>query len=172
MKGNVGSFGTSDGNHIPIREAFEWYRTVEGKGMALWYKDSGPWWVQTNLKDNDGISLEEEKTDPGSLWNFYSRLIRLRRSNPAISKGDFRFIDNSNDQVITFLRWDENQKILVAMNLSGESQEAELPVRDLPEKSNPKKLLFGTISGDFLAFGKSTAELKLEPYGIRVWLLK
>jgi alpha-amylase len=172
MKGNVGSFGMSDGNHIPIREAFEWYRTVEGKGMALWYKNSGPWWDQTNLKDNDGISLEEEKPDPASLWNFYTKLIKLRRSNPAISKGDFRFIDNSNDEVITFLRWDESQKILVAMNLSGENQEANLSVTDLPGKSTPKKFLFGTVSHDLSDFGQDRLELKVDPYGIRVWLLK
>jgi len=171
MKGNVGSFDQSDGNHIPIREAFEWYSTVEGKGMALWYKNSGPWWDKTNLKDHDGISLEEEKTDPASLWNFYTKLIKLRRSNPAISKGDFRFIDNSNDQVITFLRWNESQKILVAMNLSDENQDANLSVSDLPVKSKPKKLLFGTSTQDLSDFRKESLKLKLDPYGIRVWLL-
>jgi alpha-amylase len=172
MKGKIGSFGISDGNHIPIREAFEWYKTVEGKGMALWYKDSGPWWDQTNLKDNDGISLEEEKTDPGSLWTFYHKLIRLRRSNPAISRGDFMFIDNSNDHVITFLRWNESQKILAALNLSGEKQEADLSVRDLPKNGKPKKFLFGTSTQDLSSFGRETIKVKLDPYGIRVWLLK
>jgi glycosidase len=172
MKGNVGSFDMSDGNHIPIREAFEWYSQVEGKGMALWYKDSGPWWDKTNLADNDGISLEEERPDPSSLWNFYLKLISLRRSNPAISKGDFRFADNSNYQVITFLRWDESQVILVAMNLSGENQSAVLSAEALPEKSKLKKFLFGTSAQDYSKHREDTLELRLEPYGIRVWSLK
>jgi glycosidase len=172
MTGSVGSFNMSDGNHIPIREAFEWYSTVAGKGMALWYKNSGPWWDQTSLKDNDGVSLEEEKADPGSLWNFYTRLIRLRRSNTAICKGDFRFIDNSNDQVITFLRWDENQKILVAMNLSGEDQEMDLTYKELPENNKLKKMLFGTVTRDFSDFKKEKLQIKLEPWGIRIWLMK
>ena len=172
MTGIQGSFGRGDGNDIPVREAFEWYSTVEGKGVATWYKDSGPWWDQTNLKNNDGISVEEEKADPGSLWNFYARLIRLRRSNAAICKGDFRFIDNSNDQVITFLRWDEYQKILVAMNLSGENQETELTYKQLPENSKQKKLLFGTVTRDFSDFEKEKLQIKLEPWGIRIWLMK
>ena len=50
--------GATDGNDIPIREAFDWYRTMEGKGVALWYRNSGPWWELTNLKPNDGISYE------------------------------------------------------------------------------------------------------------------
>jgi len=172
MTGSVGAFDMSDGNHIPVREAFEWYRTVNGNGVALWYKDSGPWWDQTNLKDNDGISLEEQKSDPGSLWNFYSKLIKLRRSNPAICKGDFKFIDNSNDQVITFLRWNENQNIMVAMNLSGENQEAGVTYEELPGNSLPKKFLFGTVTQDFSDFKNGKMQLKLEPFGIRIWLLK
>jgi alpha-amylase len=172
MTGSVGSFNMSDGNHIPIREAFEWYRTVDGEGMALWYKNSGPWWDQTNLRDNDGISLEEQKADPGSLWNFYRNLIRLRKSNTAISHGDFRFIDNSSDQIITFLRWDKNQNILVALNLSGENQETTIEQKELPDNSKPEKFLFGTVTPDLPEIESGTISLDMEPYGMRVWLLK
>ncbi len=38
MQGKSWSFGNTDGNDIPRREAFEWYSKPEGKGMALWYK--------------------------------------------------------------------------------------------------------------------------------------
>ena len=171
MTGNIGSFGTSDGNHIPIREAFEWYSTIDGPGMALWYKNSGPWWDQTNLKDNDGISLEEQKSDPGSLWNFYHALIKLRKSNTAIRHGDFRFIENDNDQVITFLRMDKNQNIMVAVNLSGDIQETTIEQKEFTGHNQPEKLLFGTVSHDFPNTENGILRLELEPYGIRVWLL-
>jgi len=39
--GGFGKYGNTDANDIPRREAFEWYQTVEGNGMALWYKNSG-----------------------------------------------------------------------------------------------------------------------------------
>jgi glycosidase len=60
-KNGFGKYGMTDPNDIPIREAFEWYKTEEGLGMALWYKNTGPWWDSTNLKPNDGVSLEEEE---------------------------------------------------------------------------------------------------------------
>jgi alpha-amylase len=56
MTGKNGNFGSNDGNDIPRREAFEWYASGEGKGMALWYKNTGTWWDKSNLKPNDGIS--------------------------------------------------------------------------------------------------------------------
>ena len=63
-KGEWQKWGMTDANEIPDREAFEWYKSDTGKGMALWYKNSGPWWDHRYAKPNDGISLEEEKPAP------------------------------------------------------------------------------------------------------------
>ena len=43
MTGTSGKFGGTDANEIPDREAFEWYKSDQGKGMAYWYKLRGPW---------------------------------------------------------------------------------------------------------------------------------
>jgi glycosidase len=58
---------------------FEWNADMNHEGMALWYKDSGPWWDSTYLRSNDGC-LEEEEKDPNSLLNFYRQLLMARRS--------------------------------------------------------------------------------------------
>ncbi|MCB0296054.1 MAG: alpha-amylase, partial [Calditrichaeota bacterium] len=84
MKGVKQEWGPTDANDILRREAFEWYQTVDGPGMALWYRDSGPWWDLTNLRDDDGISLEEQQATPGSLWQFYRQLLTLRREHAAL----------------------------------------------------------------------------------------
>jgi glycosidase len=172
MTGNKGAFNMSDGNDIPIREAFEWYSTMDGKGMALWYKDSGPWWDQTQLKDHDGISLEEQKTDPASLWNYYRDLIRLRKSNTAISDGNFSFIDNNNDQIITFIRWKDDQNILAALNLSDDAQEITISQEEFPVKIRSFSFLFGTTTSISPEIEKRQVTFELEPYGIRVWKIK
>ena len=39
-KGGFGIYGNTDGNDIPRREAFEWFKSGNGKGMALWYKNN------------------------------------------------------------------------------------------------------------------------------------
>lgn len=117
MTGEFKKYGNTATNDIPRREAFEWYRTIEGEGMALWYKETGPWWEQTNLKPNDGISVDEQRGDGNSLWNFYKILISIRKDNPAIQSGELKFISNDQDQVLSFLRWNNNQRILVILNL-------------------------------------------------------
>lgn len=126
MKGKVGAFGNTDGNNIPSREAFDWYKSGKGKGMALWYKNTGKWWDQSNLKPNDGISLEEEINAPGSLFNYYKQLIRLRQSNPALAFGKYEAAENKNPNVFSFYRVYNNKKVLVAVNLSNQSQNVAL----------------------------------------------
>jgi glycosidase len=124
MTGKGGGFGNNDGNDIPRREAFEWYKTTEGKGMAIWYRNTGPWWDQSNLKNNDGISLEEQSTKSGSLFNHYKKMIRLRQGDQALSAGRYAAAVNDNAHVFSFLRQYENRVVLVAVNLSGERQTA------------------------------------------------
>lgn len=126
MFGGFERYGNTDGNDIPKREAFEWYKSDTGKGMAIWYKNSGPWWDHTNLIPNDGISLEEEKNKPGSLWTFYHNLIRIRQSQPALWKGSYQPLPNDNDSVYSFIRTWGKQEDIVVINLSGESQEVSV----------------------------------------------
>ena len=125
MKG-VQYKGTNDGNDIPRREAYEWYKSGEGSGMAYWYKDSGPWWTGRNGKPNDGISLEEEVSDPKSLINFNRMLMALRAGQPALRGGTQVVVPNANPQVVTFLRTWNGENLLVAINLSAKPQIAEI----------------------------------------------
>ena len=119
MTGTSAAFGATDANEIPDREAFEWYKTDQGKGMAYWYKQKGPHKdTFNNDKPNDGVSLEEEKSDPNSLWNFYRQMIAIRKANPVISKGTYKTLQNDNDKVFSFMRYDGNKKLIVAVNLS------------------------------------------------------
>jgi alpha-amylase len=141
-----GEYGMTDANEIPVREAFEWYRADSGKGMALWYKESGPWWDTRNMKPNDGISLEEQKDDPNSLWNYYKTLIHLRRSNHAIGLGKYQTLQNNNDQVVTFLRYMDNHAVVVAVNLSDTAQQATITTTDAHVKIADKKV--NSILGD------------------------
>jgi glycosidase len=120
--GANGAYGNGDGNDIPRREAFEWYKTVEGKGMTLWYKDSGIWWTKTNLKSGDGISVEEQSKDPQSLYNLYKKLLSLRAKHEALSAGAFAHLQNDNDQVFSFVRKSGNAVMVIAASLSASSQ--------------------------------------------------
>ncbi|WP_159800625.1 alpha-amylase family glycosyl hydrolase [Flavobacterium sp. MK4S-17] len=157
--------GKTDGNDIPIREAFEWYADGEGKGMALWYKDTGMWWDNTNMKPNDGISLEEQRKDKKSLWNFYKELIHIRRSQKAVALGEYKQAKNSNDKVFSFTRSYNGEKVLVFVNLSGEEQ--ALSIQETINVNNPK-VLIGSEAGRVSKGGRT---LIMPPYDVQVWRL-
>lgn len=168
MFGKGKYFGNTAGNDIPKREAFEWYKSDSGKGMAIWYKNSGPWWDQTNLVPDDGISLQEEKDHPGSLWNFYRKMIHLHQANPALSFGKYTEIQNNNREVFSFLRYTEKNHAMVAVNLSDEPKKANLQIKRLPVKwsqSDEMKTLFG--KGNVVR-NAGNITLKLPAYGVKV----
>ena len=155
--------GPTDGNDIPVREAFDWYTAGTGTGMAFWYKNTGPWWNNTNTRPNDGISLEEERQDPRSLWNYYQQLIRLRQSHPALTAGVYQALYNDNDQVLSFLRSSPDEIILVAVNLSGKPQHVILQ----PDKSaRPLTGLPGNISSKS---DKNKLIIDLPAYSTGLW---
>lgn len=156
--------GATDGNDIPIREAFDWYRTMEGKGVALWYRNSGPWWDMTNLKPNDGISYEEQRSDENSLWNHYRKIIGLRNSNKALSVGAYKSVATQNDQVFTFLRSTTDQKIVVAVNLSAQPQRAILT---FPLDANYKSAK-SLINSEIRNLTEGAFAIQLPPNGIKV----
>ena len=128
--------------------------------MALWYKGTGPWWDNTSIKADDGISLEEEQLDKNSLLNFYKTIIKLRKTNSALSSGKYKTVDNNNDYVFSFLRDDGKTKVLVAVNLSAEKQKVSLST---------------TIANYSSLYGKrqiTQNNLELMPYEIGLWSVK
>jgi alpha-amylase len=163
-----GKYGMTDANDIPIREAFEWYAADSGKGMALWYKDTGPWWNETNLKPNDGISLEEERKDPNSLFNFYKQIIQLRQYSSALVGGAYQPLVNDNDRVFSFSRNGVNP-VFVVINLSDTKQHV---IVRLPRITRPVKGLVQLFGKDEGKVSNKDFILNLPAYGIDVWRLR
>jgi glycosidase len=167
MKGLQGK-GASDGNDISVREAFEWYRSANGKGMAFWYKNTGPWWDSTKVKSNDGISFEEERKDPNSLWNHYKKMIALKKSTAALYAGKYVAAQNNNDNVFSFIRSTEREKILVATNLSSSLQHSTITLSEQGGLKSANSLL----KKETRPIQKSELTVDVEPYGILVLRLE
>lgn len=165
MYGAPKQYGTSDGNDISQREAFEWNAADSGKGMAYWYKNSGPWWDGTNNIANDGISLEEEKNHSNSLYNFYKTIVQLRNHSKPLSIGTYRHLDNDNDHIFTFIRKYNDKRVAVAINLSDSTQQAEWEMN-----GSIDKFAYQSLYGDEkLKFEPNKLILILPPYGVSIW---
>lgn len=156
MLGKSVSYGANDGNDIPRREAFEWYAASEGKGMAFWYKNTGIWWDQSNVKASDGISLEEQRKDAGSIFNYYKKMIQLKQSNAALAHGQYVNAENNNDKVFSFYRKYKKSVVLVMVNLSDAAQKVTLK-----EEHKHYKPLLGTNV-------LHTKNIDLAPYEVMV----
>jgi len=166
-EGGFNKFGQTDANDIPRREAFEWYKADTGKGMAYWYKNTGPWWDSTNLIPNDGVSLEEERTDPNSLFNFYKGLIKIRQSNEALHNGNYQTLPNDNNKIFSFVRYTDNKAVLVTVNLSNDTQQALVDFANSKVKAGNKiEWLFGGGKGSVETTGVSVS---LPAYGVGAW---
>ncbi len=160
MKGKNGNWGNTDANDIPRREAFEWYTANQGKGMATWYHANSIRKFDENLKSNDGISVEEQLNNKLSLLNYYKKLIRLKQSNPALATGKYANAPNDNENVFSFYRIVENRKVLVAVNLSSNTEKAKFE-----DEHKRYKLLMGTST-------IKDQKIELEPYQIAVLEVK
>ena len=80
--------------------------------MAYWYK------VKTASKStfnndvpNNDISLDEEQNKSNLLWNFYRKMISIRKANPVISKGTYKALKNGNDGVFSFMRYEGKRRV-------------------------------------------------------------
>ncbi|HVZ17130.1 MAG TPA: alpha-glucosidase, partial [Terriglobales bacterium] len=68
-------------------------------------------------------NVEVEKKDPNSIYNFYKKLIALRKSNAALRDGSYVTVNPDNPNVLSFLRKGEDgEAVLVALNMSSLAQ--------------------------------------------------
>ena len=75
-------------------------------------------WLPVNPNFAQGVNVADQLADPGSLLNFYRRMLRLRRSTPALIEGDYQPLDAGGEPCLVYLRAVSSQTCLVALNFS------------------------------------------------------
>ena len=89
-------------------------------------------WLPVNPNYASGINVRDQHSDPLSLWHFYKRMLKLRKSTPALVEGEYQAIHENAEKYLAFLRKTDNQIVLVLMNFSKERQ--SLNLSELAEK--------------------------------------
>lgn len=134
----------------------------DGSGQAGFTTDT-PWIkVNPNYKE---INVAQARADPGSVFYYYQKLIRLRKENPIIVYGTYDLLLGSHEEIYAFTRTLEEERLLVILNFSRNT-----PVFHLPENisfSN-KELL---ISNYNVGVNQDIQEIVLRPYEARVYRL-
>jgi alpha-glucosidase len=120
-------------------------------------------WLPVNPNYAQGINVADQKNDPHSLWNFYKRLLQVRRSAPALITGDYTPLHEEAEDYLAFMRItpDGIQKCLVILSYS--PQPLEIPF-DLPE--NQARLVYSSSTRSQAV--ESLANIQLQPFEIYI----
>lgn len=95
-----------------IREPFVWTSGL---------KEPNTTWERSNYND-DLTPLDKQKNDKNSMYNFYKKIIDLRKSTPALYNGDYKAIDTDNNKVMAYERKKDDNKVYVIHNFSEKEQ--------------------------------------------------
>jgi alpha-glucosidase len=68
-------------------------------------------------------NVADERKDPNSILQFYQHLLALRHQNRALLDGDYAALNESDPNVISYLRRYKDQAVLVAINMTATEQE-------------------------------------------------
>lgn len=123
---------------------------------------TGEPWLKINPNYTE-INAEQAVNDENSIYHYYRTLIQLRKSNPIIVYGEYKLLDEENEQVYSYLRTYEGQKLLVITNFSGEEIDYKVPMNEF----SAGELLIGNYSD----VNKEIEEvITLRPYEARVYI--
>jgi glycosidase len=163
MQGSLADFPSD--MHLPLREAFPWHARHDGRGTALWYKDSD-YWPASSAALNSITALEEQMQDAGSLWHLYRRLISLRKSRISVRRGSYKEVHADSDKVFAFCRSYRNETTLMVLNLGNPPVST---VISFPGSSASKAGTLLSASAEAKAcLHNSALELYLESYGYAI----
>ncbi len=128
--GKSGGIPLTDAVGIPVREAFRWDANLEAPGSAIWYRGDQWFWKDRFNRSHDGVSLQEERAKPDSLYHWYKKLLALRHARPEISAGSQRILCDDDSAVLCILREDGAQRTLLLVNLGKTAARPKLGAPD------------------------------------------
>lgn len=106
-----------------IRECMAWFtRPFEG-GVS---KDGLANYNTVYYSLGGKSSVEAQQEDPASLLSHYKEVIKIRKEIPALMNGDIDEYDVDSQEIISYIRMTEDQRVLVLINLTGSELTQEI----------------------------------------------
>ncbi|MBK8987042.1 MAG: alpha-amylase [Chloroflexi bacterium] len=113
----IGMTGTKPDEDI--RLPMQWSSDEPNVGFT----SGTPW--RAPAADYPEVSVALQDDDPDSLLNHYRALIALRLANEALREGEWTAVTPNSNRLYAFLRYTDNQVILVLFNLNPNPVQAE-----------------------------------------------
>ena len=81
--------------------------------------------------DYQEVNVASQLSDPQSMLNFYRKLLAYRKASPALQWGSYHSLDpaspEAQENCFVFERQAGDQRLLVALNFSGQEKNLSLP---------------------------------------------
>jgi alpha-glucosidase len=104
-------------------------------------------------------NVADESKDPDSVLEFYRKVLKLRHTNLALLEGSYTVVNESDADVLSYLRVYKEGGVVVALNMSNAPRKVTLELKGKGFASATRLLSTGESSA-------KGAEVSLEPYGV------
>ncbi len=126
------------------------------------FSSKEPWLpVGANFKTHN---VETESKDPNSVLSFYRKLAELRAANEALRTGAYIALNESDENVVSYLRRKDQTNVLVAMNMTAAAKQVRFDLTQHGIKSSEAKTLL--TSGSSQSKIESLDAITLPPYSV------
>ena len=106
-------------------------------------------------------NVASEMKDQNSMLSFYRQLLAMRHTEPALLEGNLQMLNESDPNVLTYVRRYKDEAILVVLNMSAAEQKVRLNLSALGFTAPKLNILLTNFHNKLPA---SAAELPMEPY--------
>jgi len=107
-------------------------------------------------------NVEAESKNPNSVLSVYKQVIHLRKTEPALLEGAYIPLNESDPNVISYLRKSKDGTVLVVLNFSGKPQSATF---DLSKQGFPGAKVKGLLQNAANVPDGALQNVKLDAYG-------
>lgn len=109
-------------------------------------------------------NVASELKDSESILEFYKKALALRHQNRALLDGQYTPLNESDTNVLSYLRKYKDEAVLVVLNMSSEPQKASFNLDSQGFSVNAKTLL-STNSSETVS---NISQVSLEPFGVYI----
>jgi oligo-1,6-glucosidase len=125
---------------------------------------TGTPWIKVN-PNYKIINAKAQLDDDNSIFNYYKKLIQLRKEHQVIVYGDFKMLYEDHESFFAYTRTLDDEKLLVICSFDSNLLTFELPDNI---EYNTKSLLIN----NYPVIDEEIEKIELRPYEARVYLLK
>ena len=110
-------------------------------------------------------NVETESKDPHSVLSFYKEVVHLRKTEPAFLEGSYISLNESDPNVISYLRKSNGETILVVLNFSASAQD---PKFDLSKQGFSLPQVRGLLQNAASTPDGPLKTVHLDAYGVYI----